>query len=692
MTTDDTRAASARTTLWLALIVLAGIALRLWLVSASPLDPRFSDADDGDYYRRALRLAVSGVYLDDSWLIRPPGHIVFFAIWLQLAMALGMPHHGVLFVQLAQIAVSAGTILLAFAIARQLAGRRRAGLLAAGFVALWFPYIEMTTVLFTEASYLTLFLLHIWCLLRFDQSGRWRDLIAAGLALGAAALTRSPALYAIALVIGWLVLRARGRGLPWQQVVRQALVVACACLAVVGPWTVRNAVVYQRLIPVDTLGQINLWLDLDANENRNTHIATLRGMPQADRAAYALARARDILAADPTRLFHKSWPMFQHVWKAQYIEDLYVRQSFHARPLREAAWIGVPGDVLWLVVVLAGALALASPAREGWHTRLYILAWLAYSLLTVIIFHVEPRYLLPVWALFGLMAAGAPWALERASWRGAWLVPRLIVVGALLGLVFSYRDYPALIERGVRRELAVADAQRAAADGDLARAEQAWRAASRAHPESAEAREGLALTLMAQGRDADAAAALLRGSSRRTELIGALLERPERDPARLAYLEATAGEDVQRWTLAHLPAVATTVVRLGSAADLGYIAGFAPAEQDQRGPFRWLGATGRVALPLPEPLAAGSTLVIRATGGRPGITPLTVLFSDGTSVRVPVSGGVWRSYRLAVPAALTGVTVVDLWLSAPIFVPAQELPGSDDSRSLSLMIDEVRVQ
>ncbi len=692
MTTDDTRAAAARTTLWLVLIILAGVALRLWLVSVSPLDPRFSDADDGDYYRRALRLAVSGVYLDDSWLIRPPGHIVFFAIWLQLAMALGMPHHGVLFVQLAQIAVSIGTMLLAFAVAHQLSGRRRAGLLAAGFVALWFPYIETATVLFTEASYLMLFLVHIWCLLRFDRSGRWRDLIGAGLALGAAALTRSPALYAIALVIGWLVVRAHGRGLHWQQVVRQALVVGCACLAIVGPWTARNALVYQRFIPIDTLGQINLWLDLDANENRNTHIATLRGMPQADRAAYALARAREMLAADPTRLFHKSWPMFQHVWKAQYLEDLYVRQSFHARPLREAAWIGLPGDVLWLIVVVAGALALLSPAREGWHTRLYILAWLAYSLLTVLIFHVEPRYLLPIWTLFGLMAAGAPWALTRASWRSAWLVPRLIIAGSLLALVVSYRDYPALIERGVRRELAVAEAQRATADGDLLRAEQAWRAAMRAHPESAEVREGLALTLMAQGRDADAAAILLPGSSRRTELLGALLAQPTRDPVRLARLEATAGEDIQHWTLEHVPAAATTTIRLGSATDLGYIAGFAPAEQDQRGPFRWLGATGRVRLPLPEPLAAGSTLVIRAAGGRPGITPLTVLFSDGTSVRVPVSGGVWRSYRLAVPAALTGVAVVDLWLSAPIFVPAQQLPGSDDSRSLSVMIDEVRVQ
>ena len=57
---------------WLLLIVLIGIALRLWLIHVSPLDPRFSNADDGDYYRRALRFAVTGQYIDDAWLIRPP--------------------------------------------------------------------------------------------------------------------------------------------------------------------------------------------------------------------------------------------------------------------------------------------------------------------------------------------------------------------------------------------------------------------------------------------------------------------------------------------------------------------------------------------------------------------------------------------------------------------------------------------
>src|SRR5688500_1875308 len=84
----------------LILIVLLGVALRLWLIGVSPLDPRFSNADDGDYYQRALRFAVSGQYTDDSWLIRPPLHVFFFAFWLRLALILGQPALGILLIKL----------------------------------------------------------------------------------------------------------------------------------------------------------------------------------------------------------------------------------------------------------------------------------------------------------------------------------------------------------------------------------------------------------------------------------------------------------------------------------------------------------------------------------------------------------------------------------------------------------------
>ena len=97
-------------------IVLLGIGLRLWMIGISPLDPSYSNADDGDYYRRALRLAMTGQYIDDNWLIRPPLHVFFYAFWLRLAIMIDRPALGVLFIQLAQIVLAALTIMLGYGI------------------------------------------------------------------------------------------------------------------------------------------------------------------------------------------------------------------------------------------------------------------------------------------------------------------------------------------------------------------------------------------------------------------------------------------------------------------------------------------------------------------------------------------------------------------------------------------------
>ena len=101
-------------------IVLLGVGLRLWMIAISPLDPSYSNADDGDYYRRALRLALTGQYIDDNWLIRPPLHVFFYALWLRLAIIAGRPALGVPFIQLAQTVLAALTIMLGYGIGRRL--------------------------------------------------------------------------------------------------------------------------------------------------------------------------------------------------------------------------------------------------------------------------------------------------------------------------------------------------------------------------------------------------------------------------------------------------------------------------------------------------------------------------------------------------------------------------------------------
>jgi 4-amino-4-deoxy-L-arabinose transferase-like glycosyltransferase len=711
----------------LLVIVGLGIVLRLWLISISALDARFSDADDGDYYQRALRLAVTGQYLDDSWLIRPPLHVLFFALWLRLGILLGRPALGITLIELAQTAIAALTIVLGHAITRRLFGNARAGLLFAAFLALWFSFVEQPSVLFSELLYLFLFLLHFWLLLRFDANERPRDLALAGLALGASALTRSPALYSLAFVVLWLVVR------PWRTknkeqrttgrlsndrslffVLSSLFLVTACCLAVVLPWTARNYVVYGRFIPVDTLGQTNLWLDLDADDLRNEKIATLRKLPQADRAEYAMARAREILAADPARPFRQMWDTFRHVWKMQFVEDYFVKRSFFSRPLRAAAPLGLAGDVMWLVFTIGGLFGLAAPPREGWHNRLFMLAWLGYSLVTVLVFHVEPRYLLPIWTLLGIYGA---WALAyttaRTGRHGAGMrllgrfsaylraYPHSTALGAGLTITFlilllTYRDYPRIIASGIARERAMIAGERAYAADDYPAAESGFRAALAAQPTFVDAKVGLALALAAQGRREEAMTLIQGGGSRMADFVAGALNRDTGNPAAaiepMQSSELNAGEDIQRWAIEWLRPPATNTLTLGNGLDLGYLSGFSGAEANAGGGFRWLAGDGRVVLPLAEPLRADAAIVLRMTSGRQEVVPLDVWVGGRWSGRVLVAGGSWRTYRLMVPPELAGQRRVDIRLSAPTFVPARLNPASDDARTLSLMIGQVRVE
>jgi hypothetical protein len=185
--------------------------------------------------------------------------------------------------------------------------------------------------------------------------------------------------------------------------------------AIIAPWTARNYVTYNRLIIIDTLGPVNLWMAMsdavNAGRGEGEAKAILAAIPQEERQAFVSADIRRILNEEPWRLTRNFWPHFQHIWKAQFIEDYFVKVSFFTRPLREVWIIGALGDALWLIFSAASVFALAARPHEGGF-RLLALGWIAYSCLTVMLIHVEPRYLLPIWlfmALYGAATLGALW-------------------------------------------------------------------------------------------------------------------------------------------------------------------------------------------------------------------------------------------------------------------------------------------
>jgi tetratricopeptide (TPR) repeat protein len=325
--------------------------------------------------------------------------------------------------------------------------------------------------------------------------------------------------------------------------------------------------------------------------------------------------------------------------------------------------------------------------------------WLLYSFATVLVFHVEPRYLLPIWLLLALygswtLSCGLSWiaGLRRRPWRAALVYGTTLAIAALF---VTYRDYPAIIARGVQRELHMRSGDRAFARADYLSAERAYRAALDADPQFVDSEIPLALALAAQGRADEARSVLSPNDSRRASIVAGLLSRDSGDAeqarALLSTIEQKAGEDAQRWTLDHVPVKTREALVLGDdALDLGYIAGFAGSERSGELSYRWLLGQGEIVIPLIQPLAAGDSLALTIAAPLPLDGPLQVQINGSTPALLrPASQ--WREYRLAIPPALAGQSELRLRLSAPSYLPMREQLDSDDPRALSVMLHRVVV-
>ncbi|NJN18177.1 MAG: tetratricopeptide repeat protein [Oscillochloris sp.] len=719
--------------------MLLGLALRVWFIVVNDIDPRFSAADDGDYYQRALRLAATGEYVDNSWLIRPPGHIFLFTAALRLAIALGDPILGITMIRAFQVVLSLALVPIGYDLGRRLFSPG-AGFIFAGIMAVWLPMVELPALILSEPLFFFMLVLHCWLLIRWRDSRHkprsWGWLVAAGISLAIGALARSPALYGSVFTVGFLaitILFSSEDGARWRdwrsligpRLLRFAIVALAFVLPFVltiAPWTIRNYVTYQRLIIIDTLGPVNLWMAMSdaVNEGRGEGEAKaiLAAIPQAERQDFVSSDIDRIMREEPWRLTRNFWPHFIHIWKAQFVEDFFVKVSFFTRPLRDIWPVGVLADLIWFIVTPVSLFALvARPRADELAFRLLALGWIAYSCLTVMLIHVEPRYLLPIWMFMSLygaaaLANGIAWlAQRRRNHREAqaalrtyvgspWGIAGIVLALGMVGLIISYRDYPRIIADGVRREIHRAAGARAYAAGDNAAAEREFQAMLTYHPTFVDGRVDLARVYLDQGMYNEAWEALGTRATHRSDVIRGALSRAQGDLERAQFYfedaEFRAGEDVQLLSMEWLPRDPVTTLDIGNGLDFGYLDGFSfgedlpPQIDGDVVSFRWLQSRGVIELPLPEPLQAGSVITLRMTGGLPGETPLDLTI-DGVPTQVMVRGGEWRNYRIAVPDSLIGRNRLEIRLQAPTFIPVQVNPASSDARLLSLMISKVSV-
>ncbi|HET8567323.1 MAG TPA: glycosyltransferase family 39 protein [Solirubrobacterales bacterium] len=150
--------------------------------------------------------------------------------------------------------IGSAAVALAFFLGRRLGGPG-AGLIAMVPVAVYPALLEYGGMLMTEPLATTVLAGLLLCLLRACESRRPLAWIGTGALLGALAMLRPeysvliPVLPALAL----LRLRRREGGFRRDLLLGPALALGFACLVVL-PWTIRNFVVFDRLVPISTGG------------------------------------------------------------------------------------------------------------------------------------------------------------------------------------------------------------------------------------------------------------------------------------------------------------------------------------------------------------------------------------------------------------------------------------------------------
>ncbi len=731
---------------WPVLPILAlALALRLIPLAAvqinggSPLI-----GDEGNYVEAAQGLAA-GAGIPDHWIwIRPPAYIAALAVVFRLS------DNSLVAAQLAQIIVSVLTVVATYwlvyvavghesvanaARSTQHAARKTqpVALGAAAILAVQPSLILATGLFLTETLFLLLVTALLGALLAYRRAttawsaGGWAA--AAGGVAGLALLTRSSLLPVLALAV---ILLLRHPTLAWRRQVAALGLFAGCLVALLTPWTLRNAVHYGRFLPLDTAGAFALWTgntDLSLAELHRQFIA----VPNlADRGGYALRAAATWAVTHPTEFVNRSLGRIVAGLAPDNVTEIgYVlRDKLPGRPCSERDW--------WGVIAWWGWVGLFGLALAGWLLAPHDALWwltagvIAGYVLTIAVTPPEFRYRYQLFSLLAIYAAQGLWSVIRGLWsrrpaagdvgsrvraaaaearrlptagpnppprsrftfHASRFTPTLTVVGvAVLWLIAVWPTFGP----GWARMGAAAAAQ---ARADAARAAGDWSAAAAAYTQvatldttCAAARRDLGGVLRAGGQPpaaADAWGAALRvepGDWQTRALLAAYWRdtgQSKRSAALTREVPPTFNGALLDWAWAGLGVAAPVTATLGWA-DVGWVRGFQIGEDAADGPsFRWAGPGTESAVRLHAVPGGRLRLVMHSLPPplpAPPTRPVTVAVAGRGGVTLAVAP-TWTLYTLVLPADLPRGDVVVTFYS-----PSQQA-SADDPRRLSFALQQ----
>jgi asparagine N-glycosylation enzyme membrane subunit Stt3 len=231
----------------LALIAVLGLGVRAYAVATPVANP----ADDSHaYYALSKALYEEGSYggpsFHDSSDWSPGAPLLYAAGYY----ATGGAREGTARVIEALLGVAA--ILVVFLLGERLGGRR-VGLLAAFAIAVYPPFIHSTGELMSEPPAILTLPAAVLAFLWAGEQERLRAWLAPGILFGLTAMFRPEYLLVAAAFVVLAAIRV-GRARGWKPGLAGAALLLLALLIPIVPWTVRNAVVLDRVVPISTGG------------------------------------------------------------------------------------------------------------------------------------------------------------------------------------------------------------------------------------------------------------------------------------------------------------------------------------------------------------------------------------------------------------------------------------------------------
>lgn len=373
------------------------------------------------YLGAAKTLSETGKYplRTDSFFFRPPGYSAFLT-----AVTLGHPDR-VAVAKAANAVVGALACLLLAALSARIFRDRTVALATGAAAALNPSFLLVSSDIQSESLFLFLLASAGFLLLIAADRPSTTFALAAGASLGLAVLTRASGL----ALAPFLAAPLFDRRLPLRARTHVAAAALAGLLFIVAPWTLRNALVFGRFIPVSDMGGSTFY---DGNSLWNRRFYELRS--RGDYDAWITALDRDKLAqiaalgrTDPAAAARPS-EYFGKLAVAECLADprgtlaLAARKSLdwlrpYPNPWFWPGWIVVSVGLLYVLFYGLAAFGLATGSRPGvaLFSILFLAATMAAHVALIVIWRYRVPYWDPILLLYGVFGASQLAARVSAS-------------------------------------------------------------------------------------------------------------------------------------------------------------------------------------------------------------------------------------------------------------------------------------